>query len=110
MLIHLTDSACPTRTAPALTPRLPFSSGCILRLCLLDSKAVIFAYHKLHSRLLAHDSRNKRGWGCGCGGVGLQTAVCGNRRIGMSRAHGLGPDDEGALLEIACRLYETKCL
>jgi predicted HTH domain antitoxin len=28
----------------------------------------------------------------------------------MSRAHGLGPDDEGALLEIACRLYETKCL
>ena len=49
------------RTAPALTRRLPFASGCVLRLCLLDSKAAIFAYHKLHSRLLAHDSRNKRG-------------------------------------------------
>ena len=27
-----------------------------------------------------------RGCGCGSGGVGLQNAVCGNRRIGMSRA------------------------
>lgn len=35
-------------------------------------KAVIFAYHKLHSRLLAHDSRNKRPWpdGPGKGGRG----------------------------------------
>src|SRR5438105_15208892 len=32
------------------------------------------------------DSRNKQGCGCGSGGVGLQNAVCGNRRIGMSRA------------------------
>ena len=38
------------RTAPALTSRLPFPSGCVLHLCLLDSKAVIFASHKLHSR------------------------------------------------------------
>ena len=36
------------RTAPALTRRLPFAPGCVLRLCLLDSKAVIFASHKLH--------------------------------------------------------------
>ena len=45
------------QTAPALTRRLPFSPGCVLRLCLLDFKAVIFAYHKLHSRLLAHHRR-----------------------------------------------------
>src|SRR5438552_17999671 len=38
------------QTAPALTRRLPFSPGCVLRLCLLDSKAVIFASHKLRSR------------------------------------------------------------
>ena len=31
--------------------RLP---GCVLRLCLLDSKAVIFAYHKLHSRSIGN--------------------------------------------------------
>src|SRR5206468_3205482 len=49
------------RTAPALTSRLPFPPGCVLRLCLLDSKAVIFAYHKLHSRLLAHGKRFKGG-------------------------------------------------
>src|SRR5437773_7529659 len=49
------------QTAPALTRRLPFSPGCVLRLCLLDFKAVIFAYHKLHSRLLAHHRRFKRG-------------------------------------------------
>ena len=47
------------RTAPALTRLLPFASGCVLHLCLLDFKAVIFASHKLHSRLLAHDSRNE---------------------------------------------------
>ena len=41
------------RTAPALTSRLPFPPGCVLRLCLLDFKAVIFASHQLLSRLLA---------------------------------------------------------
>jgi hypothetical protein len=49
------------RTSPALTRRLPSAPGCALRLCLLDFKAVIFASHKLLSRLLAHDSHYKRG-------------------------------------------------
>jgi hypothetical protein len=48
------------RTTPALTRRLPFTSGCVLHLCLLDSKVVIFAYHKLDSRLLAHRRKYKR--------------------------------------------------
>ena len=38
------------RTAPALARRLPFSPGCVLRLGLLDFKAVIFPSHKRHSR------------------------------------------------------------
>src|SRR2546427_13308225 len=49
------------RSAPALTCRLPFSPGCVLRLRLLDFKAVIFTSHKLLSRLLAHHRRFKPG-------------------------------------------------
>ncbi len=49
-----------TRIAPALTHRLAFAPGCVLRLCLLNFKAVIFPSHKLYSRLLAHDKRNKQ--------------------------------------------------
>src|SRR2546425_11431455 len=49
------------RSAPALTCRLPFPPGCVLRLRLLDFKAVIFPSHKLLSRLLAHHRRFKRG-------------------------------------------------
>jgi hypothetical protein len=48
------------RSAPALTRQLPFASGRVLHLGLLDFKAVIFASHKLNSRLLAHDSLFKR--------------------------------------------------
>jgi hypothetical protein len=48
------------RSAPALTRQLPFASGRVLHLGLLDFKAVIFASHKLNSRLLAHDRIFKR--------------------------------------------------
>lgn len=63
------------RTASALTRQLPFSSGSALHLCLLDSKVVIFASHKLRSRFLAHDSPFKRHFSqCRCRSRGVMPA------------------------------------